>query len=358
MSFNLIKSFFRSIRNKYYKKINKSITNVIFGQAPFMLQKAGLLRELKPAFISTMTKSGTWYNREFFYFFDQLIRGKSQTEIFDNMISKKLKIPALIKSYYKETGYDAFFISHWSCPGFDSYNGQYKNDWDKLTYYSEYTYPSYLGQIPSNLSPKMLDGRFNTQFNWNPEINDKAKIIYFFRNPLDQSVSYFQGIQKMKLQSLRYRVDSKGNKILIKNISEFIRTVGMDMYIKHLFPFKIMKEKYPNNFLLIEYESLVKNPEQIFSKIFSFLNISLNTPEKMRCFSEALKLSSKENIMHLENAYGRSIGGQFMDKYTNERQLRDGKVGKWEHYLNNNDLLFVEEKLKVFGMSLNEFIIN
>ena len=80
--------------------------------------------------------------------------------------------------------------------------------------------------------------------------------------------------------------------------------------------------------------------------------------KKKRCFSEALRLSNKENIIQLENAYGRSIGGQFMDEFVDERQLRNGKVGKWKNYLNNDDLSFIDKKLNIFELSLNHFIID
>tara|TARA_Y100000588_G_scaffold105424_1_gene115159 strand:- start:14247 stop:15323 length:1077 start_codon:yes stop_codon:yes gene_type:complete len=358
----MIKKIINSIKHRFYysfyRKNKKITTNIIVGKVPYFFQKIKLIRSLSPAFISTMTKSGTWYNREFFYFYNQLILGKTSKQILEKMISKKLKLSALIKSNFSKTGYDAFFISHWECPNFSINNISLKKEWKKLQYYCDYNYPSFLGQVPSNISPKMIERRFNTKYNWNPKINNEAKIIYFFRNPLDQSVSYFQGIQKMKLQDLRYRVNSKGEKKLIKSIPDFIRTVGMDMYIKHFFPFKIMKEKYPNNYLLIEYESLVRNPHKIFNKIFNFLDVPLNTNEKKRCFSEALRLSNKENIIQLENAYGRSIGGQFMDEFVDERQLRNGKVGKWKNYLNNDDLSFIDKKLNIFELSLNHFIID
>ena len=46
----------------------------------------GVFRKLKPAFISTQVRSGTWYNREFFYFYNQLLNGKSATSIVDAIV--------------------------------------------------------------------------------------------------------------------------------------------------------------------------------------------------------------------------------------------------------------------------------
>ena len=290
---NSLRSIYHRSRYVYYKNTKKYITSFFTGQIPFLFQNIGLARELKPAFISTMTKSGTWYNREFFYFYNQLLAGKKSRVILDNMISNKIKIPSLIKSDFTKTGYDAFFISHWVCPGFESYNGKYSKEWNKLKFYSIYTYPSSISQIPSYLTPSMIRKRYNIYYNWDPLKNKNAKNVYFYRNPLDQSISYFTGIQKMKLQSLRYRTNSRGEKEKINNVHEFIRTVGMDMYIKHLLPFILMQVKYPDNFLIIKFENLVRNPELIFNNVLKFLNIDFNSNGRFDLFKEALRMSSK-----------------------------------------------------------------
>ena len=347
----------RKIKNVYYKQTKRFITNLAFGQAPYLLYKIGIFRDLKPAFISTMTKSGTWYNREVFYFYNELINGNAPKDIYNNMISKKMKIPSMIKSNYIETGYDAFFISHWACPNFQNYLGSNKMQWDNLIFYCIHNYPSYFGQISSRLSPKMLEKRYNTSYNWNPEKNTDAKLVYLYRNPLDQSVSYFTSIQKMKQQELRYRINNEGKKILNKNIKDYIRSVGMDMYIKHFLPYKLMKEQFPDNFLLIEYESMVRSPEKTFGDIFEFLGIDITRRNNTECFNKALEMSSRENIIKLENAYGRSISNQFLEDQTAERQLRDGKISKWKNYFNSKDLEYINKRLDQFGLSLDNFTI-
>ena len=357
MIFNYIKSILRRIRNVYFIKTKKVITNFTFGQIPYILQKGRLIRELKPGFISTMTKSGTWYNRELFYFYNKLISGETSTEIIDNMISEKKKIRALIKSDYDKTGYDAFFISHWGCPGFDRYNGKYKKEWDNLIFYNSYTYPSFLGQIPNRLTQKTMEKRYNTYYNWNPEKNNDARLVYLYRNPLDQSVSYFTSIQKMKLQELRYGINNQSEKILIKDVKDYIRTVGMDNYIKHYLPYTLMKEKYPDNFLLIQYESMVREPEKTFGDIFEFLEIDITRGDNMEYFQNAIQMSHKENIIKLENAYGRSIANQFLEDQTGERQLRDGKISKWKNYFNSKDLEYINKRLNQFRLSLDDFTI-
>ena len=46
----------------------------------------------KVGFISTMSRSGTWYNREFFFFFNELLSNKSKDQIIDEFVLEKKKI--------------------------------------------------------------------------------------------------------------------------------------------------------------------------------------------------------------------------------------------------------------------------
>ena len=161
----------------------------------------------------------------------------------------------------------------------------------------------------------------------------------------------------MKLKRLRYRTNSQGEYVLMKDIHEFIRAVGMDMYIKHLLTFMLMKEKYPDNILLITYEMLVRDPKSTFQKVLNYLGHDVTLSENYEKFKIALDMSSKKSIVKLENAYGRSIAGHFKDEFPNERQLRDGRIGKWKEYLGKNDLNYITQRLQDFDISIDDYII-
>ncbi len=47
--------------------------------------------KLNPVLICTMGRSGTWYNREFFYFYNELLNGKKKDEIIEEMVKTKKK---------------------------------------------------------------------------------------------------------------------------------------------------------------------------------------------------------------------------------------------------------------------------
>ena len=67
-------------------------------------------------------------------------------------------------------------------------------------------------------------------------------------------------------------------------------------------------------------------------------------------------LSSKENIVKLENRLGHAFSQSFTDK--NKRQLSDGRTGRWKEILKDEDLKFIEFRLNEFDLKLDNFILN
>jgi len=304
-------------------------------------------RNITPFIICTMARSGTWYNREFFYFFNQLLMGKSKEEIISKIIQTDKKLKYFQKLDKNKFNFDSTFIQHWLCPGFkESYNGKYRKQWDKLEFYSDH--------LPQKFSEFM--NYYNVYDKTNPLKNINAKIIYYYRNPLDQNISHFNAIQTNVVQKLNYYYDKSSQKNLrFKDIHQYLRVAGMDMYIKHYLSFKLMKEKFPNNVLILEYENLVRSPEENFRKVLNFINY--DSKEKYeKEFKDALFLSSKESIVKLENKLGHAFSKSFKDK--NKRQLSDGRTGRWKEILNNEDLKYIELRLNEFDLKLSDFIIN
>tara|TARA_B100001964_G_C13902303_1_gene452171 strand:- start:38 stop:580 length:543 start_codon:yes stop_codon:yes gene_type:complete len=175
----IVKLIHRRLISPIYSRGKNSISKLFIVHIPLTLQRAKVIRSLKPAFISTMTKSGTWYNREFFYFYNQLLEGKKKSEIIDYMVKKRMKIPSLIKANNNKLGYDAFFISHWLCPGFSGYNGKYRKNWENLIFYSDYTYPSNFGPILGYLNSDQIKKRYDVIGNWCPGKNVNARLIFY-----------------------------------------------------------------------------------------------------------------------------------------------------------------------------------
>ena len=102
---------------------------------------------------------------------------------------------------------------------------------------------------------------------------------------------------------------------------------------------------------MLSYENMVNNPEENFLKVLEFTNHKVDK----EAFNQAIKLSSKDSIMKLENAYGGAISQTY--KYNTDRQLRDAKIGKWKNQITDDDIKYVEKRFNEFEMSIDSFIL-
>jgi hypothetical protein len=96
---------------------------------------------------------------------------------------------------------------------------------------------------------------------------------------------------------------------------------------------------------------MVRNPQDNFTKVLNFIDHNINK----KAFSEALKMSSKDSIIKLENAYDGPISKAY--KYNTDRQLRDAKIGKWQNELNSFDLEYIKERFTEFKIDLDTFTL-
>ncbi len=298
-------------------------------------------KHYNPFLISTMGRSGTWYNREFFYFYSRLLNGENSKDIIENMIKNKIKIKYLI-DLKKNFSFNCVFIQHFLCPGFElNYDGKYREKWNNLYFYSKH--------IPGQYTKIMKDKGVLNKLN--PYLNKNAKIIYYLRNPFDQNVAYFSAIQNHLDQELMYYYEaSLEKKIKFLDIHDFLRKAGIDMYLKHYLSFKLMQNIFPENILILYYENMVKKPEENFLKVLDFIGHKVQENE----FNEAIRLSSKESIVSLENAYGESISKAYQNK--TDRQLKDAKIGKWKDKLSEEDIAYIKMRFEEFDIDLKSLI--
>lgn len=332
------------------KKLNEALHNyqsasLLRGET-VILDKARISRfqkyfEFKVGLIATVPKSGTMYNNYFFSCYHQLLEGKSIDEVSLTPLPPAANLAHTI-------GLDILYMAHCICPGFQIYQGKYRKPWEKLNIYTE-VFREHFIEILNQ--PRIL-----LNFILDPAINNQVRIVYFYRNPLDQAVSIFRHLQSFRDQKAKYRQDSKGNLILMSSVREFIHCVGIDLYIKHFLTFKVMKNLYPKNILLCKYEDLVRQPKDTFLRVLNHFSHFPEDAEQLPKIEEALKLCSLESMKKLENLLGRSLGDDQIDP--NERHIRDGSIGQWKAHLNEEDLLRINNRLNEFGLSLAEFDID
>jgi hypothetical protein len=108
---------------------------------------------------------------------------------------------------------------------------------------------------------------------------------------------------------------------------------------------------------LITYENLVRDPKSTFQRVHNYLGYDVRLNENNEKYKIALDMSIKESIVKFENAYGRSILGHFKEKFPDEKQLRDGRIGKWKDYLSVNDFNYITQRLQEYDISIDDFIL-
>lgn len=298
------------------------------------LRKKILPGKMRVGLISTMPKSGTWYNHYFFHFYNNLLKGETNI---DKLIASKP--PMLEKNI---VGLDALYICHSTCPGFSNYNGKYRDEWNKLNCSIE----------GFNYGDDFLNRNKNI---FDPSCNKDLKLVYFFRNPLDQAVSFFKHIQDHKNKNLRYRTDSEGNKVLMENVKEYLHLVGFEAYLRQYLTFKFMKALYPDNIMMITYEALVRNPRETFSTVLTHFGHNVGDSGNEEKFDLALKLSNKDTMQKMESSLKGSLGGDQIGQ--DSKHIRDGEVGKWKKHFSDEDIEKIKKRLNQFDLTLNEFDI-
>jgi len=293
------------------------------------------------ALLATMPKSGTWYNHYFFYFYHSLLSGKSASEIempIPDSYTKK------VNCRMRETlGLSHLHVCHTTCPEYEGQLGELEEKWRALKFYvSGYEYGSTLIDDESYL--------------FSPRYNENVRILYYFRNPLDQALSYFRHTRKHKdLRHWSY-IDENNQQCFIYDMRTFLFSVGLDAYIKQYLTFKLVQKAYPDNVLMLPYEHLIAQPERIFEQVLNHFGHNIDLQGDRALFQQALQMSSRDNLSKLENKMGKAMAGDQADP--NERHIRDGSAGKWREYISAEDICLVEERLNTFGLSLAEFVLD
>lgn len=291
--------------------------------------------------IGTMPKSGTWLNHYFFHFFQFMLAGKT---------APAPQSPVTDAHSFNEIGLDTFFIAHCCFPGFDQYNGKYRERWDSLQFHIDgFDWPS-----------KYL---YEKRSIYHPEENPLAKYVYIYRNPLDQSVSHFRHAKNHIDPTITAHKDLNGNYcrdkndaiILPENPAEFMISTNLESYLKQYLTWKLSHEIYQDRILLISYEELIRDSVRTITQILEHFGFLLESETHFRCFAKAIELSSKDNMQAMENRIGRPLAQDQTDP--NERHIRDGRIGTWKAHFSKTHLDKIERKLQDFGLSLTDFEI-
>lgn len=292
--------------------------------------------------VATMPRSGTWYHNYFFYYYRQLALGKKAEEIREHLLAHPDAAPnsGVVYSDSASLGVAHFFVSHFACPGFEDACRDWAFDaaWAALDYHDQ-------GQ---NVSGRFV--RRNQAF-LSPQQNPDVRIVYVYRNPLDQTLSYYRHCEHHKRKDLLAFTTADGEFIPRVSLPQFFHLVNVEAYLKQFLTYKRMHSLFPENILMCSYEALMADPAAHFQGIIRFMRGDGQADATQ--VMEALRMTNPEAMKAFENQLGHALGNDQEDK--GERHIRGGKVGKWREFLTDEDLQAAEARFNAFDLSLADF---
>jgi hypothetical protein len=165
------------------------------------------------------------------------------------------------------------------------------------------------------------------QLHFNNSKYKGKKVCFIARNPCDVLVSCWY--------HLKYR-----EKIYSRELKEFIRdnTLGihkivafMNMWIEHM--------NVPEEFYLMTYEDLRRDPESQFRRLFEFIGLAVNAS----ALNSAIEETSFEKMRHMERKG--DLSEPWMragyDKSEKSMKVRAGRVGGYKEELTPEDIEYL-----------------
>lgn len=292
--------------------------------------------------ISTLPKSGTWFLLTFFWCYQQMLNNHNNggRNEFVPDLSGALR-DGLISETTSLEPLENLIVCHSGLPGFEQGDDPLFDRWNALKFPFPYNW---------------AEGRLKEESKWeelNPFTHKDVRIVYVYRNPLDHLLSYFRFGQKHVDDIHRTKILSDGTRVPVTELHDFVFDFGgLDGFIKHYYPFKQMSLKLPNNILMVSYESLITNQNEIINEILKFINMDSDTSAKRAIVSRALAMCTKDALLSIEEKMGRSMNGMMQGK---EKHIQCGKIGKWIDNFSSAEIEAIEYRLNEFNISLNEF---
>ncbi len=284
------------------------------------------------ALFATMPRSGTWYSHYFVEFLDLFLTGRQEVRTrLDLLLYEGLKLGKL--------------HTHCICPGFlEACRGEDRDLWEDLRFYTpgfDYGTATF---IAGNLAV------------FSPLLSANIRIVYLYRNPLDQMVSFYRHIQDHRQDSTRSFIDAEGREIAFRDLGHFVRAGALEGYIKQYQTYDFMRRRGTPQVLMLPYEDLVERPDAAFRRILGHLDLPPIGGDLEGAFGKTLNATKPESLRNLERAMGSSLGRDQRD--AGESHLRGGQIGKWRGPLSDDDVAYVEERLESAGLSLAGFVLD
>lgn len=228
-----------------------------------------------PVLISSLPKSGTWYHQNFFYYLQYFYAADKNAD--ESVPEDQLLIRRKTPNYFDLSrcfdGVDEVCIGHAFCPGYEKSDDPKKEDWKKLKDWSEGKGYDWMTGYISNAHK---EGTMKNGINdFDPAKNPDVKIVYLYRNPLSHFVSHYNHLIVLPENRMENKIMYPHSGETPIPMEDFIFHYSLETFIKHFYSFKAMAATYPENVMMVSYDSIIEDPESYFTKLLDFIGIKV-----------------------------------------------------------------------------------
>ena len=309
----------------------------------------------KPVLISTVPRSGTFWCHYFFHFLGKAMKNKFLD------ISEVTNYPKEINGIVDAS---PLIVAHSWCPGHKELSDQLSADWEKLESGEGHDYGSQI--------------ILNNKMEFSPFKKPDVRIVFVYRNPLDQALSHF------------FQTNAHEGLPTYKSAESFFAEYqSLEKYLKQFLTFFEVKKKFPGNILLVRYEDLFRNPSKIFLNMVEHIKYPLDVADPtLACWLgvrnarylqinhrklflsiypkikqgrvELRKLvervvdeTQQDSMLRIEAKLGRALTGEHMREGSSH--INSGVPGSWREHFSDEIFEGVLETLKIFDLSERDF---
>ncbi|EEF34549.1 cytosolic sulfotransferase 15 [Ricinus communis] len=179
-------------------------------------------------------------------------------------------------------------------------------------------------------------------------IDSNCKIVYVCRNPMDQFISYWRFLLKIKPITDDQTSLEKAFEMHYKGIHSF------GPFCNHVLEYWKASQENPDKVLFLKYEELKEDIIGCTKKLAEFLGFPFSKDEEEQGIVEEItRICSFENLKNLDvNKNGKRPSGAPNDAF-----FRKGEVGDWSNHLTpsmaERMINLLQEKLKGSGLSFD-----
>ncbi len=298
--------------------------------------------------ISTIPRSGTNYMQNLFHTLAAYTAPKART------IPVQRIFPAPVVAPYPNIGIGLFGVGHISCPRIEeTLQGRQLEQWRQLRFYND-GYDVLGATIEDNPNMKTLHddlGGFDFA-------NENTRIVFIYRNPLDQFVSYYNHMENHVDETTRGYQDQNGKFHFFEDLNDFIFNGALDSYLKMYASFAWSMPKYGNQIKMIPYETVKNDPHSAMCEILYFIDSATDPSLIPDDLDLAIACCAPAVLKQAEKNAGITLARDQKWTEAPNSHIRDGGSGTWHGLIDRDAVRKIEHRFNDFDFTLKDFEID